>query len=106
VIIWLVRPFVPILGAVTDHQQQTSILRGGDQLVQQTKSEGVVPVKVLDDRDDRPYPALAQQQAGERLIGVLPMLGWIEGPERMLVIERIEEIQQRRKRVLQRMVEP
>jgi hypothetical protein len=32
---------------------------------------------------------------------VLPMQRWVERAEGMLVIQRIEEIQQRRKRVLQ-----
>jgi hypothetical protein len=62
-------------------------------------------VKVLDDRDDRLHAALPHQQAGDRLIRALPMLRRVEGPERMVAIQRIEEIQQRRKRVLQRRVE-
>src|SRR5208282_1996548 len=57
VVIRLVPPFVAKLGAVTDNQQQTSILRGDDQLVQQTESKRVVPVKVLDDRDERLHTA-------------------------------------------------
>jgi hypothetical protein len=57
-------------------------------------------VKVLDDRDDRLHTALAQQQSSDCLIRVLPMLQRVEGPERMLVTQRIEEIQHRRKRFL------
>ena len=80
-------------------------MRGDDQLVQQAESESVVPVKVLDDCDDRLRTGFAQQQPGDGLIRVLPMMDRIEGPERMFVIQRIEEIQQRRDRILQRRVE-
>ena len=64
-----------------------------------------MPVKVLEDRDDRLHAGLAQQQARDCLIRVLPMPERVEGPERMLVIQRIEEIKHRRNRVLQRGVE-
>ena len=57
-------------------------------------------MKILEDRDDRLYAVLAQQQADDCLIRVLPMLERVEGSERMLVIQRIEEIQHRRNRVL------
>jgi hypothetical protein len=62
-------------------------------------------VKVLEDRDDRLHAGLAQQQARDCLIRVLPMPERVEGPERMLVIQRIEEIKHRRNRVLQSGVE-
>jgi hypothetical protein len=101
VVIRLVPPLFAVLDAITDHQEQTGILRGDDQLVQQTKSNGIVPVKVLDDHDDRLRTTLAQQQSDDCVIGALPMLERVEGPEGMLVFERIEEIQQRRDRVVQ-----
>src|SRR5215831_5825263 len=82
-----------------------SILRVADQLVQQTETKGIVPVKVLEDRDDRLHAGLAQQQANKCLIRVLPMLGPVERLERMLLIERIEKIKHRRNRVMQRGVE-
>ena len=99
-VIRLVPPFVPIVGAIGDNQEQAGILRGDDQLYQQTESKSVVPVKVLDDRDDRLHTGLAQQQPGDGRIGVLPMQDRVERPERMPAIERIEEIQQRGKRIL------
>src|SRR6516162_1673476 len=95
-----VPPFVHILRWVTDHEEQASILRVADQLVQQTETKGIVPVKVLEDRDDRLHAGLAQQQAGDCLIRVLPMLGPVERLERMLLIQRIEKIKHRRNRVL------
>ena len=98
-------PWVLMVGAVGDDQHQASILGGYDELVQQTESQRVAPVEVIDDRDDRPHVALAQQQAGNRLIGVLPMTGWVDGSERMITVQRIEEIQQRWKRILHRRVE-
>jgi len=39
------------------------------------------------------------------LVRLLPVQYRVDGPELMLVIQRIEEVQQRRKRVLQRRVE-
>ena len=78
-----VPPFVPVFRTVTDHQEQASILRGYDQLVQQTERERVVPVKVLEDSDDRSHAALAQQQADDCLIRGLSTLDQVERPERI-----------------------
>ena len=62
-------------------------------------------MKVLEDHNDRLDAALAQQQADDCLIRVLPMLDQIERPERIVLIQRIEKIQHRRNGVLQRLVE-
>jgi hypothetical protein len=59
-VIRLVPPFVPILRAVGDKEEEASILRSDNQLVQQTESKSVVPVKVLEDRDHRLHTALAR----------------------------------------------
>jgi hypothetical protein len=84
---------VPVFGPVTNHEEQTTILRGYDHGVQQTDGEQVIPVKFLEDRDDRLHAALAQQQADYRLIRLLPMLDQVERPERMVLVQRIEKIQ-------------
>ena len=84
---------VSVFGPVTNHQEQTTILRGYDYLVQQTEGERVVPMKFFEDRNDRLHAALAQQQADDRLIRVLPMLDQVERPERMVLVQRIEKIQ-------------
>src|SRR5207344_391311 len=61
--------------------------------------------EILEDNDDRPYAAFAQQQAGDRLIGDLPVLDRVERAEWMLVLEHSEEIENRRNRVQERGVE-
>ena len=76
------------------------MLRADHKLIQQTESKGVVPMKILEHRHDGLYAVFAQQQAGDCLIRVLPMLERVERPERMLVIQHIKEIQHRRNRVL------
>ena len=62
-IIGPVPPFVPIIGTIGNQQKQASVLRANDQLIQQTECQRVVPMQVLEDRDDRLNAALAQQQA-------------------------------------------
>ena len=62
-------------------------------------------MKVLDDCDNRLRTGFAQQQPGYGLIRILPMIDRVERPERVFVIQRIEEIQQRRQRDVQRRVE-
>ena len=93
-------PFVPILGAVTHHQKQASILHRHDQFAQQTKRERVVPVQILEDHHQRLDAALSQQEADDCLIRALSMLNLVEGAERIVLIQRIEKIQHWRNGVL------
>jgi len=62
-------------------------------------------VQVFEYRNHRVRPVLAQQQATNRLVGVLPMLKRIERLERMSGVQGIKQIQQRRNHVLQRRIE-
>ena len=52
-----------------------------------------MPVKVLEDSDDRSHAALAQQQADDCLIRGLSTLDQVERPERIRLIQGIEKIQ-------------
>src|SRR5215475_13062534 len=81
------------------------MLGGHHQLAQQSERKRVVPVKVLEDSNDRSYTALAQQQADDSLVGGLPTLGRVERAERIVVFKCIEKIQHWPDRVLQGSVE-
>src|SRR5262249_55028503 len=88
VVVRPIPPFVLEVRAVAQHEQQTRIRGTDDERVEETKAERIVPVKVLEDGDDRLPAALGQQQPDDRLIRDLPMLGWVERAERMLLLER------------------
>ena len=100
-----VPPLVLVFRAEIDQQEQASILSGYDHIVQQTERERVMPVKVLEDCDDRLHAGLAQQQANDCLIRGLPTLDQVERPERIVIVQGIEKIQHRRDRVMQRGIE-
>jgi len=87
-----VPPLVLVFRAEIDQQEQASILSGYDHIVQQTERESVMPVKVLEDCDDRLHAGLAQQQANDCLIRGLPTLDQVERPERIVIVQGIEKI--------------
>ena len=89
--IWPVPPLVPVLGAIANHQERTTILCGYDQLVQETEGERVVPMKILEYGDDGLYAALAQQQSHDRLIRQLPALDCVEGPQRIALFRSVRD---------------
>ena len=97
-----VRPFVPVFWTEIDHQKQASILCGYDHLVQQTEGEQIVPVKVLEDSDNRSARG-SRATTGERLPDTWTVdagLGRETGTDDRHPRE-IEKVQNRWNRVLQ-----
>ena len=72
-----------------------------NKFVQQTDRERVVPVEIFEYCDYGLLPIFSQQQSSDRLIGVLPMLDRIERLKRVLGLERVEQVQDRRNNVFQ-----
>src|SRR5215469_16724045 len=91
--------------AVRDDEQQARGLRRRKQFADQVKRKRIVPMKILEHHEPRPHLGLFQQETNDCLICFLAPLDKIEKPERMLVFQCVEKMQQWRYHVLQRGVE-
>src|SRR4030095_13171920 len=77
-VVALPAPEMPVLGAVIDEQKQTRGWHTLDEAVQERMSLTTDPLKVLEENEQGLDVALANQQALDRIKGLLSALGWIE----------------------------
>ena len=101
----LARPAVRVLGAIVHDEQDWC---GGHTLHQRVEHGlrlRVDPVQVLEHQEQRLHPTLADQQARHGIERALPSLRRLEPPERVLLGQRVEEPEQRRQQLVQRLVQ-
>ena len=95
-VVRLAAPAVLVLRAVVDQQQELGRGQALDQAVEEGLGLGIDPVQVLKDQQQRLHLAFAQQQALEPVERALAPLGRIEGQERAVLWQGVQEGEQRR----------
>ena len=94
-----------ILRAVVDQQQQAGRRQALDEAVEQRLGLGIDPVQVFEDQQQGLHLAFAQEHALEGLERALAALGWIEPQEGAVGRQGVQERQQRRDGLLERLVQ-
>ena len=104
-VVRLAAPAVLVLRPVVHQQYESSRGQAVDETVEQGLRLGVNPVQVFADEEQRLHLAFAQQHPLERLQGALAPLGWIEPQEGAVLWQSLQQRQQGRNRVLERLVQ-
>ena len=104
-VVGLAAPAVLVLRAVVHDQQDAGRRQTVDQAVEQGLRLSVEPVQVFKDQQQGLHLAFAQQHALERGEGPLPSLRRIERQERAVGGQRLQECQQCRDGLLQRLIQ-
>ena len=98
-------PAVLVFGTVIDQEQEPRRRQALDQRIEQGLRLSIDPVQVFADQQQRLHLAFAHEHALERLQGTPAPLWRLEGEKRMVLRQGLQEPEERRDGLLERLVQ-